>query len=268
MFEFFIDTADIDYIRKNIMPIVEPVKGYMYGITTNPNAMFKIKHTSLAQWEEVLPKLCALVTEIRGDNQGEVFVQIPNSKMNVDEVFQFAEYIKDFNDGSTRLGLKIAPSVDILRETFHLRRIMPLNVTGLADCSTVLSCATYGVDFASIIPGRMEEVGINANAHLSFLRKRGGTTEVITGSMRTIEGLFNAVAYNTIPTIGERVWNKIIEQHRDIISEYNNLEHIRYTGNPDMFSPHVDARSTQLSIDFFTQMDILGKQIYKDWKEK
>ena len=264
MFEFFIDTADIDYIRRNIVPLLEKCKHYLAGITTNPNAMHKIGCNSLSQWEEVLPKLCAFVTEMRGDNLGEVFVQIPNSKMSVDDVFDFAQHIKEFNDGHTILGLKIPPSVKILQPTYELKKIMPVNVTGLADCSTVLSCATYGVDYASIIPGRMEEVGIDANAHLSFLRKRAGTTEVITGSMRTIEGLFNAVAFNTIPTIGERVWNEIIKQKIDITT-WNPAGH---TAQPNLFSPHIDQRSTQLSIDFFKQMDELGKQVHTDWKNR
>ncbi len=60
---------------------------------------------------------------------------------------------------------------------------------------------------------------------------------------------------------------KIIEQTIDLVSEYENID-LKYAGKPDMFSPHIDARNTQLSIDFFTQMDALGKQVYKDWQAK
>ncbi len=264
MFDFFIDTANIAYIRENIMPLVEDCKNYVLGITTNPNAMAKIKHHTLAQWEDVLPKLCALVTEIRGDSLGEVYVQIPNSKMNMDEVADFAEHINKFSDGKTRLGLKIPPNIDLLTNVHWLKEIMPINVTGLADCCTALSCTTYGVDYASIIPGRMNEVGINASAHLSFLRKRRGTTEIIAGSMRSLEGLINAIAYNTTPTIGERVWEDIIDNDVDI----TKLQISDDTTEPSLFAPHIDGRNIQLSVDFFTQMDKLGEQVYKDLKSR
>ena len=86
--------------------------------------------------------------------------------------------------------------------------------------------------------------------------------------MRTLEGLANAIAYNTIPTIGERVWNKIIAYNLDItdpdwIEQYSPIVIIK----PNMFSPNIDFRNRQLSIDFFKQMDELGKQVYTDWKK-
>ena len=138
----------------------------------------------------------------------------------------------------------------------EIQKLMPVNVTGLADCGTALSCMTYGVDYVSIIPGRMEEVGIVADDHLKFLLKRNSDTKVITGSMRTIDGLARAVKYDTIPTIGTRVWDKIANKSLDIgtLSEQDPL-----------FSPHIDSRNTDLSVSFFHQMDTLGMKAYEEF---
>ena len=55
MFNYFVDTADIDYISKlDLANRFNPV--HMLGITTNPNAMSKINHWSLDSWTQVLPK--------------------------------------------------------------------------------------------------------------------------------------------------------------------------------------------------------------------
>ena len=255
MFDFFIDTADIDYIR-NLTPAIEDYRKNVKGITTNPNAMDKIRQRTLAEWQSTLPDLCKLVSEIRGDDQGEVHVQAPNSEMTGQEVLAFAQHIHKFNDGQTKLALKIAPKADVLEVVGEIQKLMPVNVTGLADCGTALSCMTYGVDYVSIIPGRMEEVGIVADDHLKFLLKRNSDTKVITGSMRTIDGLARAVKYDTIPTIGTRVWDKIANKSLDIgtLSEQDPL-----------FSPHIDSRNTDLSVSFFHQMDALGMKAYEEF---
>jgi len=260
MFDYLIDTADISYINK-LSDITKATRERCLGITTNPKAMNNINHISLAQWESVLPKLCEVVSEIRGDNLGYVHVQIPNSKMSGLEVLEFAIYISKFNDGNTRLALKISPTTDILTNVKKIQEIMPVNVTGLADCGTILSCVTYGVDYVSIIPGRMEEVGIDANEQLKFLIKRGGKTKIISGSMRTLQGLENAVKYKTIPTIGTKVWDQIL-LNEDILFK----EIIGYDGLISNFSPIIDNKNTKLSIDFFEQMDGFGKSVYKDFK--
>jgi transaldolase len=260
-FNYFIDTADINYIR-SLRSLIRNSNNVL-GITTNPNAMSKIGYTNLSQWVKILPKLCELVTEIRGDNRGLVHVQLPSSKMLGNDAVLFAHYIQKFNDSNTKLALKIPPTTEILNVVSYLQKIMPVNVTGLSDCSTALSCCSYGVDYVSIIPGRMEEVGIDANAHLDFMLKRKGITKVITGSMRTVNGLANAVAYNTVPTIGARVWDKIYEDDIDISQHFP----IMHYHSDAMFSPTIELANINLSIDFFKQMDELGATAYKDWKK-
>ena len=264
MKDFLIDTANQEYIRN----LWESIKGdvdnkLVQGITTNPNAFFKTNEFRLSEWEKSLPKLCEIVSEIRQDNAGYVHIQAPNSSMSGDDILRYAEHIHKLNDGNTKIALKIPPFVQALKVVDELRHMVKTNVTGISDCSTALKCITYGVDFVSIIPGRMEEVGIDAKKHIAFvLQSSMKGSRIITGSMRTIEGLIWVFQYNTIPTIGERVWNALLEG--------NNLQSIididyDISYSESEFSPEIDKRSFDLSTSFFQQMDECGKICFEDW---
>ena len=115
MFNFFIDTADTQYIKKIKSTFGgEGIFSNLKGITTNPNAMSKINRHSLREWEEISPTLCELVSEMRRDDKGEVHVQAPSSAMTGDAVLSFAQHIHSFTDGNTKLALKIPPSLTVL----------------------------------------------------------------------------------------------------------------------------------------------------------
>jgi hypothetical protein len=159
MKDFFIDTADVNYIRElwsKIKDKVEPSN--VRGITTNPNAFFKIGKLSLAEWLDTIPELCKLVTEIRGDDKGVVYVQGPSSKMDASENEFYLNMVKHKTDGKTRIGLKIPPRKDLLVKLCTMRMgLEHINVTGVADAGTALKCMTWsGLRYVSIIPGRME----------------------------------------------------------------------------------------------------------------
>tara|TARA_R110000824_G_scaffold144844_1_gene312933 strand:- start:3522 stop:4325 length:804 start_codon:yes stop_codon:yes gene_type:complete len=264
MFDFFFDTADIDYIRDVWSKLEGTVdRKHVRGITTNPNAFYKIDQNHLAEWEQKLPELCALVTEIRGDDKGIVYVQVPSSELSPEGTLAYARHISQFNDGSTKLGLKIPPYEDILDIVDSLNEIMETNVTGLADAGTALSCLSYGVKYISLIPGRMEEKGLDAKAHVSFTnRRKTDNSEIIAGSMRTLEGLRWVVEYGTVPTIGTRVWALLLADDFNLpdLLDYNNMN----LGG-DRFAPFNTQVNRQLSLDFFEQMDVCGSVCYKDW---
>ena len=100
--QFFFDTADADYIRK-VWKWLEPhVDSWAcLGVTTNPNALSKIDCTTLLQLENVIPTLCELTTEMRDGNiGGTVWVQTPNSSMPFNEIFEWAQYVIQFTDGT------------------------------------------------------------------------------------------------------------------------------------------------------------------------
>ena len=82
MFDFFFDTADDQYI----LSAWDKASKYLdasciRGITTNPNAFKKIETHRLKEWEQKLPVLCSLVSDLRGDSEGVVYVEVPNSNM-------------------------------------------------------------------------------------------------------------------------------------------------------------------------------------------
>lgn len=271
MFDFFFDTANIDYIKKVwgfISPYSSPTN--IVGITTNPSAMHKEGLTSLKSWEDHLPKLCSLVSTLRGDDKGVVYVQMPSCDMSGGEALAWAKHISKFTDGNTRLGLKIPPYREILKLIPELNNIMETNVTGVSDAETALSCMSFGPRYVSIIPGRMEEVGINAKEHLLFIiDSRSSYTEIISGSMRTPDGLKMTVQAGTVPTIGNRVWDQLIDP------EFNLEEFLESTGT-DMkveksdtpLTVVIDERNHKLSKDFFQQMNELGREVYQHWGRK
>ena len=266
MVDFFFDTADDDYIYKLWKKIGKYVDNdKVRGITTNPNAFSKVEMKSLTQWEKQLSVLCELVSYIRGDKFGVVYVQGPSSKMDAEELLQFTKHITQFTDGNSSIGLKIPPQFKILEVVDELKQYTEINVTGVSDCSTALSCFTYDVDYVSLIPGRMEEVGINSYDHICFTQKNATNGEIISGSMRTIEGLSEMCQLGTVPTIGTRVWDQM-EDSFDILLESS------FDFNPDRvtfsdFSPTIDYKSRKLSEEFFVQMDECGPEVYSNVKQ-
>ena len=73
-------------------------------------------------------------------------------------------------------------------------------------------CCTYDVGYISIIPGRMEEVGIDAQSAIAFVNQCNfGNTEIITGSQRTTEQIIYSFYLDTVPTIGEKCWADIFQ---------------------------------------------------------
>lgn len=265
MKKFFFDTADYAYIKKAWSAIKQDVNSDLVeGITTNPNAFFKVNKLSIKKWFDTVPYLCETVSEIRGDKKGVVYIQGPYSKMGSDELISYAEKISKLSDGNTRVGLKIPPYVEALSVARELSEFTDVNVTGVSDAATALKCFTYpAIRYVSVIPGRMEEVGIDAKAQIAFINQANERKpELIAGSMRTIEGLAWTFQYGTVPTIGERVWNLILEDRN--IEKLLNIDYASNNIEVPQYAPIIDERSYNLSKSFFEQMDNCGKQAYSE----
>lgn len=260
MNNFFFDTANLDYI-KNLWD--NHLKGKIdhrniRGITTNPNAFAKIGKNKFCEWFCHIPKMLKLMDYITENDGGEVHIQIPYSNMSLEEVKKYIDLVKIKND---RVFIKIPPRMDILEYTNRYEN--NINVTGLADCATLLKCKSYYPAYVSIIPGRMEEVGINAKEHVKYCSSMIPNTEIITGSMRTMEQLQWCFAENTIPTIGEKVFNLLIEQDKlHILTQ----EYKEKTINNDIcYPPLTTEANINLSKSFFEQMDKLGNEAYQEF---
>jgi len=273
MAAFFFDTADTDYIRKvwdKLGKHIDP--SAVIGITTNPNALAKVNCDTLQKFEELVPRMCELVKELRGDTptEGLVYVQVPNSTMSYEDIVRWAVYVNEFNGNGAAIALKIPQFSYVLRLSGEPElRNLYLNVTGVSDANTIIKALSYqNVFFASIIPGRMEEVGINANQHLEYLANQQlqRHQNIIAGSMRTIEGLKNSIYYHTVPTIGSRVWDLIDAENRweEFASYWENTYEVSDEPSAD-YTPLVTDANLDLSKQFFDQMDKLGESLHQEF---
>lgn len=274
--QFFFDTADEKYIRSTWELLkAGGIKGSdVVGITTNPNALSKISCNDLETFNKVIPALCKTITEIReGQPGGVVYVQFPQMTMSEELMRKYIDYVLTLSDGITKIGLKIAPYEGMLKFTQQFADKIDLNVTGLADCATALKCVPYGVRYISIIPGRMEEKGIDARAQVKFVsQSKLGRTEIITGSMRTLEGLAWVIAENTVPTIGSRVFDLIVAKGAEGAKEFKAMwdKVIEGTGEFNQrqeFCPLVTQDMVDLSLSFFEQMDGLGAPLLRSFEQ-
>lgn len=268
--KFFIDTADVDYNKKTWDKLSKVFSGKeLVGITTNPAAMAKVNADTMEKMGVTTKNLCKLVTDIRRDTSGVVYVQGPSSKMTADELFKYAQLVESWSDGFTKVGLKIVPHYETLANINYFSSMIDINVTGVADCSTALRCFSHNVRYVSIIPGRMEERGVNAKEQISFVNERKKSfseSEIITGSMRTIEGLAWAIEYDTVPTVGSRVFDQIFDQN--LVQAFKDMWAKPVFKSAHRISPLVTQDMLNLSNEFFDQMDQLGAVAYKDWSEK
>jgi transaldolase len=270
--KFFFDTADVDYISNVWDGLVGHVPpDSVAGVTTNPNALSKVGCMTVGEMAIIINNLCKLVTRLRcGTHGGVVYTQTPNSLMTPEEIFDWARYITELTDGVTYVGIKIPHftyALDLAKDLADMG--VEVNVTGIADWGTLLKAFTYpSVTYASIITGRMDEAGINSDEHLRFVQTivLHPHQSVIAGSMRTIDGLKKAILRRAVPTIGTRVWNKILEEgvaHQ--MGEWWESNPNVVVGADYEHGPLITDASRQLSWDFFLQMDSLGQGLYKEF---
>lgn len=266
MFDFLIDTADEKYIKEkwNFLSKHIPAENFR-GVTTNPNAFFKMSDFAKQQWFDRMKTLADLIEQIRGDKEGELHVQFPNSKIDKALFTKWLEQLHGLNITNVKIFVKVPPFANGLKiaQRINKKYGFKLNVTGVADAGTALSALSYKISYLSIIPGRMEEVGINAKAHVAFVQSRKrDNKEIITGSMRTIECLKWCVEMGTIPTIGTRVIDQIDETILLQMLKWKNKKTSEQT-----FCPLIEQKNTDLSIAFFKQMDEMGNQCYEELKQ-
>ena len=258
MYDFFFDSADIDFIKSiwsKINHVTSPQ--HVRGITTNPKAMYRIDCHTLTEWKNKAHELCALISEIREDNKGVVYVQLPNCNATPQEALSFAKEISTWGDGQTKIAMKIPPYKPILEIVDKLEEFVDTNVTGVADSGTALFAASYGVKYVSIIPGRMEEAGIDSDAHIKQITDSNlKRTEIIAGSMRSINGLKRSVALGTIPTIGGTVFQLII---KDLSAM--ELDNVKCSDK----KPITNQKNIVLSSSFFLEMNSLGKTAAREF---
>lgn len=265
MRDFFFDTANISFIRDTMEKYGSDIDPkWVRGITTNPNAFSKVNMYHLGEWFEHTAEMAKLISDIRGDDEGEIHIQAPYSHLDPKTILEYAKMISDLAEGKCKVGMKIPPYQKVLEYVDQFNQYVITNVTGLADSSTALKCITYDVGYVSIIPGRMEEVGIDAKSSIAFVNQCNfGNTQIITGSQRTTEQIIYSFYLDTVPTIGEKCWSDIFEG-----DNFQRILNIEYGYEPvGPFSPIISQDNINLSLAFFEQMDGLGSTARKDLEE-
>ena len=259
MFNFFIDTADEEYIKNKWDFLKQHISGKsVVGITTNPSAFYKVNDFNMKQWFFRAKKLADLLEEIRGDKQGELHIQFPNSNIAEDLFKKWCDELEALDMSNVKIFIKIPPFNNCLKIAEKYSN--NLNVTGVADCGTALNALSYKICYLSLIPGRMEEVGINAKNHVKYVQsRREDNKKIITGSMRTLECLKWCVELGTIPTIGTRVLDLFNENNIKDILKWHKQKF-----EDTFFCPIIDERSLSLSSDFFKQMDEYGLKVFEE----
>lgn len=276
---FFFDTADTEAIQRIWDKLGKKLPSQScVGITTNPNALAKVNCHTLIDLERLVKTMSSTMDGICGGGS-LIYVQVPNSCMSISQVIKWADFIRRLETGKSKIALKIPHFSYILRgtnrsvlensEMFEAFKNLYLNVTGVSDAGTIIKALNYeNVAYASIIPGRMEEVGIDANAHLKYLceQKFKSHQAVITGSMRTIRGLKDSIYYRTVPTIGTRIWDLVAAENLwdELPTYWENVYHYDDTASSD-YSPQTTETNINLSKQFFEQMDSLGSKIHQEF---
>jgi transaldolase len=260
MFNFLIDTADIKYIENKWQELNGTISGKnILGITTNPNAFYKTNDFTIEEWKNKSLQLCSLIKQIRGDSNGTLHVQFPNSNLTEDLFIKWINIVQDFTNGDAKLAIKIPPFKKALEIATKHRNNYDLNVTGISDAGTAIFSLSHDIKYASIIPGRMEEVGIDAKSHVSYaVNSNKGSKKIITGSMRTLDGFRWCVEYNTIPTVGTRVLDLINQDNVQQLLEWSPL-----SVEATKFMPTTNNLNFDLSNQFFEQMDSMGRKAYE-----
>jgi transaldolase len=266
MRSFFFDTANIPFIEDTMEKYGSQIDPkWVRGITTNPNAFSKVNMYHLDEWFAHTAKMAKLISEIRGDNDGEIHIQAPYSYLEPEVILEYAKMISDLTEGNCKVGMKIPPYQNVLEYVDRYNEYVITNVTGLADSSTALKCITYDVGYVSIIPGRMEEVGIDAKSAIAFVNQCNfGNTQIITGSQRTTEQIIYSFYLDTVPTIGEKCWSDIFQG--DNFQRILDIEYGYESVGP--FSPTISQDNINLSLAFFEQMDGLGDIAKQDLEKK
>jgi transaldolase len=272
---FFFDTANLDVIERTWEKLSKTVSPRsVSGITTNPNALSKVNCTNLRELETLVYRLSRFLTQIRGDTTGAVHVQLPSSQASDETCVKWANYLHGLGDGRSHVAMKIPPFKSILEcvQNRQLNNLVQINVTGVSDAATALRCFSYpAVSYVSIIPGRMEEVGIDAQSHLQFTNHRRGAfvqnQYVIAGSMRTVDGLQRSIDAGCVPTIGQRVWEAMTDDdYANFATMWRGIE--IDMGDYGHSIPLIDDRNVNLSVSFFDEMDKLAEPLYTEFSER
>jgi len=165
--KIFLDTADIDQIRKYSF-IID-------GVTTNPSLIAKIKPE--CPFEELIMEISKIV-------QGPISVECMSHKSS-----EMVEEAKQISRISPNIVIKVPMTMEGLKATKRLSEIdIKTNVTLIFSANQALLAANCGATYASVFVGRLDDIGHNGievvKDAIEIFTRHNYSTQVITASVR------------------------------------------------------------------------------------
>jgi transaldolase len=192
--KFFIDTANLDEIRK------AKKLGMVDGVTTNPSLMAK----EAGDWREVAAAICR---EVDGPVSLEVIAQDAGGMI---------EEAKDLVGFGPNVVVKIPMTMEGIKAVHELHaKDIPTNVTLVFSPLQALLAAKAGANYVSPFVGRLDDVGHGGmelvSQILTIYDNYMFDTEVIVASVRsTTHVLESAMLGAQIATIPFKVINQLV----------------------------------------------------------
>ncbi len=165
--KIFLDTADIDQIRKYSFLI--------NGVTTNPSLIAKTK--TEYSFEELIMEISKIVP-------GPISAEIISLESN-----QMVEEAQKIACISPNIVIKVPMTMEGLKATKSLSQMgIKTNVTLIFSANQALLAANSGATYVSIFVGRLDDIGHNGMAvvrdAVDIIARQNYSTQVITASIR------------------------------------------------------------------------------------
>jgi transaldolase len=166
--KIFLDTADIDQIRKYCF-IID-------GVTTNPSLIAKTK--TKYSFEELVREISKIV-------QGPISVEIMSHESS-----QMVEEAQKLAQISPNIVIKVPMTVEGLKATKKLSQMdVKTNVTLIFSANQSLLAANCGATYVSVFVGRLDDIGhIGIDVvkdTVEIFTRHNYSTKVITASIRS-----------------------------------------------------------------------------------
>lgn len=184
--KFFIDTANIDEIKKGLE------LGMVDGVTTNPSLVSKEQRP----FSEILKDICAIVN-------GPISAEV----VSLDAEGMIAE-ARELAKLSDNIVVKVPMIMEGIKAVKRLSaENIKTNVTLVFSSSQALLAAKAGATYVSPFVGRLDDISQNGmdliGDIMTILRNYGFTTEVIVASVRSpmhvVESALMGADIATIP---------------------------------------------------------------------
>ncbi len=165
--KFFIDTANIDEIKKGVD------MGMVDGVTTNPSLIARENKP----FEEILKEICTVV-------DGPVSAEVVS--LEAEAMVKEAKVLAALSD---KIVIKIPMIMEGMKAVKHLTAIgIKTNVTLVFSAAQALLAAKAGATFVSPFVGRLDDIGQHGmeliNEIMTVYRNYDYLSEVIVASIR------------------------------------------------------------------------------------